>query len=346
MVWLGPRPETSEKVEPALEHAPHNGAVGRRQAWQTSAAVAAAAAWAESPPAAEAFRNDRILTAKKQTVPGIRSLYQKLEGLRDDLILIVEMEAGAESSRVNLGARPCDWYDGLDSKLDGELVLGEDPSGFGCEEFTNKADGKILLVPRGKCTFSKKIENAKAVGAKAVVVYDEKMSRMPLETQGLSGAVRSKGIAIRSAGDALTGGTYLLPVENGITIMTPEVKESVPKLDAAMISLTNGTSLVEAIKAGKAPRILDVRRADFSSGVDKFVKKDLKMLMKEMEFYGNTQRVSKDDMNDPILKTLKKDRDDLAAGVRSKDYAEIRRSFLSWNSHLDALGKWELAETY
>jgi hypothetical protein len=286
------------------------------------------------------------LTAKKQNVPGIRSLYQKLEGLRDDLVLIVEMEAGSESSRTKLEARPCDWYDGLDSKLDGELVLAEDPSGFGCEEFTKKADGKIVLVPRGKCTFSKKIENAKAAGAKAVVVYDEKMSRMPLETQGLSGAVRSKGIAIRSAGDALTGGTYLLPVENGMTIMAPEIKESPPKLDAAMISLRNGTSLVEAIKSGKAPRILDVRRADFSSGVDLFVKKDLKLLMKEMEQYSNTQRASKDDMNDPILKVLKKDRDDLSKGVKSKDYAEIHRSFLKWNSHLDALGKWELAEEY
>jgi len=351
MVWLGPRPETPEIQQDRVlgtQVAPvRSGAVGRRQVWQTSAAAAAAAAWVESPQAAEAFRNDRLLNAKNQIVPGIRTLYQKLEGLRDDLVLVVETEAGDASSRQNLGARPGDWFSGIDSSLDGELVLAEDPSGgFGCDDFTQKVDGKIVLIPRGKCTFQKKVENAKAAGAKAVVVYDEKISRMPLETQGLSGAVRSKGIAIRQAGDALTGGTYLLPVEKGITIMTPEIKESPPKLDAAMISLTNGTNLVQAVKAGKAPRIMDVRRADFDSGVDKFLKKDLKKLMLEMETYSLSQRLSKDDMNDPIIRVLKKDRDDLAKGVKAKDYAEIRRSFVSWNSHLDALGKWELAETY
>jgi len=357
MGWLGPRPETPEfhqghralKTQgehAAPEQAPHVGAHGRRQLWQASAAAAVAAAWVESPQEAEAFRNDRILNAKNQVVPGIRTLYQKLEGLRDDLYLIIEKEAGDKSSREYFEARPCEWYDGLDSKLDGELVVAEDPSGHGCDEFTNKVDDKIVLVPRGRCTFSKKVENAKAAGAKAVVVYDEKMSRMPLETQGLSGAVRSKGIAVRQAGDALTGGTYLLPVEKGMTIMAPENKESPPKLDAAMISLTNGTNLVEAVKAGKAPRILDVRRADFNTGVDQFIKKDLKKMIREMEEYSLAQRVSKDDMNDPILKVLKKDRDDLSKGVKAKDYAEIRRSFNSWSGHLDAVGRWDLAETY
>lgn len=356
MLWLGPQPQPPEKhqghrllgkhVEPAAkEQDPHVGAVGRRQLWQNSAVAVTAAAWMETPQAAVAFRNDRILNAKNQNVPEIRYLYQKLEGLRDDLILIVEMENGVESSRVNLEARPCDWYDGIDSKLDGELVLGTD-SGAGCNQFTEKVAGKIVVLPRGKCTFSKKVENAKAAGAKAVIVYDQKMSKQPLETSELTGAVRSKGIAVRQAGDALTGGTYLTLVERGITIIAPEDKQSIPTLDAAMISLTDGANLVEAITAGKAPRILDVRRADFSSGVDKFVKKDLKRLLGEMEVYSNCQRFSKSDMNDPILRVLKKDRDDLAKGVKSKDYAEIRRSFESWNSHLDTLGKWELAETY
>jgi len=358
--WLGPLPETPKthqghgvlggQIEDAApDEAPQVGAVGRRQVWQSSAAaaaVAAAATWVENPEAADAFRNDRILNAKSQNVPGIRTLYQKLEGLRDDLYLIVETEGGVASSREAWEARPCDWFDGIDNKFDGELVLAVDPSGFGCEEFTEKIEGKIAVVPRGKCTFSKKVENAKKAGAKSVVVYDEKMSRMPLETQDLSGAVRSKGIAVRQAGDALTGGTYLLPVEKGMTIMAPEDSAAKPELDAAMVSLTNGTNLVQLIKAGKAPRVMDVTRSDFSSGVDKFLKKDLKILLKEMENYSNAQRVSKDDMNDPILKVLKKDRDDLAKGTKDKNYAEIVRAFKSWNSHLDKLGKWDLAETY
>jgi len=126
-----------------------------------------------------------------------------------------------------------------------------------------------------------------------------------------------------------------------------EKGDSKPEIDGAMISLTNGTSLVEALKEGKKARVLDVKRFDFNSdGIDLFIKKDLKKMLNEMEIFGNTIRVSKDDMQDPILKTLKKDRTDFAAAVKAKDYSEIRSTFARWNEHLDKLAQWELYELF
>eukprot|EP00415_Alexandrium_ostenfeldii_P002723 UN2723 len=69
-------------------------------------------------------------------------------------------------------------------------------------------------------------------------------------------------------------------------------------------------------------------------------------MLNEMEIFGLTMRVSKDDMQDAILKTLKKDRTDFANAVRAKDYAAIRQTFASWNSHLDKLGQWDLYELF
>mmetsp|Transcript_76669 Transcript_76669/g.211800 ORF Transcript_76669/g.211800 Transcript_76669/m.211800 type:complete len:388 (-) Transcript_76669:162-1325(-) len=347
-LWLGPVGSSSpldNGSENAVATLPSECETGRRQVWQKSAAAAASAFWAFSPEAAEAFRADRILNGKKSYVPTIRLAYQKLEGLRDDLYLDVELEQGNADSRVRFPARPADWFSGRDSSLDGPLVLVNDPTGFGCEEFTEKVDG-VALIPRGRCPFEKKMRNAMNAGAKAVIVYDEKMSKQPLETQGKSGAVRSKGIATREPGDALYGGVSIIPVERGKTLMGVDKGEETPALDAAMISRTNGTDLVKLLKEGGQPRILDVKRFSFNDGIDAFIKKDLKKMLIEMEIYSNLQRVSKDDMQDPILKTLKKDREAFAAAVRSKDYGEFQRTFAEWNSHLDTLGKWDLKELF
>mmetsp|Transcript_38923 Transcript_38923/g.105403 ORF Transcript_38923/g.105403 Transcript_38923/m.105403 type:complete len:387 (-) Transcript_38923:93-1253(-) len=344
--WLGPadRPTVAKDTEEAGVA----GRLGRRELWRESAAAAAAALWAAHPEDAEAFRNDRILNAKTSYVPTIRGFYQKLEGLRDDLYLDVELETGNADSRVRYAARPADWYSGLDKNLDGPLILASDESGYGCKEFQEKIDG-VALIPRGRCTFSEKIKNARQAGAKAVIIYDEKMSKQPLELQQKSGMVRSKGIATRQAGDALYGGVAILPVEKGKTIIgydKGEKGEPQPELDAAMIGLKNGTTLVDAIKEGKKPRVLDVKRFTFGEGIDDFIKRDLKKMLNEMEIFGLTMRVSKDDMQDAILKTLKKDRTDFANAVRAKDYAAIRQTFASWNSHLDKLGQWDLYELF
>lgn len=298
--------------------------------------------WSASPQDAQAFRSDRILNARKKYVPKIRQYYQKLEGLRDDLYL--EIELADQGQRVTYAARPADWYDGLDSKMDGPLALPTDDEGFGCSEYTGKA-GRVVLVPRGRCTFVTKVNQAKAAGARSVVMWDEKMSKQPIETQGKVGAVRSKGTATRDAGDALTGGASLQPKENGITIMAPEPGTPAPSIDAVMISFTNGTELLAALKSGDA-RVLDVKRFDFTSNIDLFIKKDLKKMVNEMEIFSNTMRESKDDFKDPILLLLKKDREDFVAAVNSKDYGRIRTAFQKWNDDLDPMAKWDLTETF
>merc|ERR1719210_3025877 len=117
----------------------------------------------------------------------------------------------------------------------------------------------------------------------------------------------------------------------GKTIIGVEKDQTPPSLDAAMISLANGTKLIQAVKNGDEPRILDVQRAKFSNGIDDFIKKDLRKLLNEMELYGDTMRISKDDMQDPILRTLKKDRDAFAAAVKAKNYGETRNTFKQWN---------------
>jgi len=340
--------------------APHAGAAGagaglaaegsepqgseRRQLLSAGlAAATGVAAWAQAPGAAEAFRADRILNAKKKYVPKIRLFYQKLEGLRDDIYLDVEFKA--DGSRVRYAARPADWYDGLDSKMDGPVALHTDEN-FGCDPYPTRVTGMVVLVPRGRCPFAQKVEMAMAAGAKSVIVWDEKMSNEPLEVQGKVGAVRSKGIASRSAGDALSGGVYLVPRERGVTIMAPETGVQNPAIDAVMITLRNGTDMVNSIRDGNKVTVLDVKRFDFSENINQFCKKELKKMLNEMEIYSTSQRLDKDDFSDPIIKILANDRAAFEKAVRAKDYAMIRSSFKQWNNHLDPLGKWELTEVF
>eukprot|EP00931_Biecheleriopsis_adriatica_P067716 TRINITY_DN41799_c0_g1_i1.p1 TRINITY_DN41799_c0_g1~~TRINITY_DN41799_c0_g1_i1.p1 ORF type:complete len:385 (+),score=101.24 TRINITY_DN41799_c0_g1_i1:29-1183(+) len=340
--WLeASRPKVESQGEAAAPGA-FEPKLGRRLAMQESSAAAAAALWAVQPEEADAFRSDRIANGKTTIMPKIRKLYQRLEGLRDDLFLQIELEAGR---RVTYQARVAEWYSGLDGKLDGPLrISGVADDKFGCKPFTIEA-GSVALIARGKCTFAQKVANAKAAGAKSVIVYDEKMSKAPLDQQSRTGRVTSKGIATRSSGDALSG-TGTVPTERGYTIMSLEPEEPKPQLDAVMIPRLNGTELVEAIDKGGQPRVLDVKRFKFEEQIDTFIQKDLKNLLKVMEAYSVLMRVSKDDFKDPILGVLAKDREALEKAVLAKDYAEIRRTYQVWMDHLDPLAKFDLGETF
>lgn len=316
---------------------------GRRLLLQESALAGTAALWALQPEEAEAFRQDRIFNAKQTLVPKIRKYYQKLEGLRDDLILQVELEAG---NRVDFSARPAEWWSGIDSKFDGYLVSpGVLDARYGCTPYTVQSGG-VALVARGICSFAQKVQMAQAAGAKSIIVFDEKMSKAPLEQQNKTGRVISKGIATYQAGDALSGAATV-PVEKGMTIMSFPAEVGKPEVDGAMIPRQNGTSVFDALQNGLKPKVLDVKRAKFEDGIERFIKKDLPKLMTAMEGYSLIQRVSKADMSEPIVAQLKADRLEFEQAVKSRDYGEIRRTFKNWNDHLDPeIGTWELTESF
>lgn len=314
--------------------------LGRRHLWGAGLSVAAVAALSEP---ADAFRTDRLLNAKSRYVPRIRKAYQKLEGLRDDIY--IEFEFEDKSDRFLAEARVADWYDGVDRKMTGQLALPTDEDGFGCGEYMSPVTGMVVLVPRGRCYFKQKIVQAQKAGAKAVVVWDERMSNMDFATQNKKGMTRSKGIATRKAGDALSGGVAIVAKENGVTIMAPN-DGNPPPLDAVMINLANGTAVRDFLKDGGKPRITDVERFDFTSNIDRFIKKDLKNMLEDMKVFGMSMRMSKDDVNDPIIGILDKCQKDFEAAVRSKDYGKIRSTFDAWNKELDPLGQWTLSETF
>ncbi|CAE7233099.1 erkA [Symbiodinium sp. CCMP2592] len=318
----------------------HTASPGRRSVLQESAAAATAAMWL-MPEEAEAFRVDRIFNAKQQLVPKIRKYYQKLEGLRDDLLLQVELAAG---SRVEFRARPAEWFSGVDNKFDGTFqVVGQLDGKYGCTPYKLEA-GSIALVARGICTFEQKAQMAKAAGAKAIIVYDEKMSKAPLEQQNRTGRVASKGIQSYQAGDALSGASSAA-VEKGMTLMMGD--QGKPDLDGCMITRANGTALVDSINNGFQPKVLDVKRSRFEDGIDRFIKKDLPKLSTAMDGYSLIQRVSKTDPNEPIVNQLKADQKEFEKAVRSKDYGEIRKTWKKWNSDLDqTVGVWDLAEVF
>jgi len=320
---------------------------GRRRLLQDAALPAGVAAglWAVQPDEVQAFRGDRILNAKGDLVPKIRKYYQRLEGLRDDLMLECEVQAGNTSSRVKYLARVSTWYSGLDSILDGPLSIsgfGMGDAKYGCTAYTVEP-GSVALIARGRCTFEQKMQFARAAGAKSIIVFDERISRMPLDQQNKTGLVRSKGIATRRQGDAMTGASTV-PVENGMTILDVPPESPKPAIDAVMISRINGTQLYNAVVDGLKPRVLDVKRLKFEDGIDRFIKKDLNKLLKGMESYSLSQRLSKDDIKDPVVTKLAKDRDEFEKAVRAKDYGGFRSAFKKWNSHLDQLGQWELTE--
>jgi len=304
--------------------------------------VGASALWLAEPEDAIAFRSDRILNGKSSIVPKIRARYQKLEGLRDDINLVIQKDA----ERFVFQARPAEWYSGLGSSLDGPLSfagLGEQR--FGCNPFTVEA-GTVVLLIRGRCTFGKKMKYAKESGAKSVIMLDEKMSKLPFTQQNLTGLVRSKGVSVRAAGDALTGASSV-PYERGITVMSNNpLDDPKPELDAAMVNIANGTVLFGAVKSGEKIKVLDVQRFKFEDNIDKYIKKDLPKLLKDMQSYGLLQRIAKDDLFDPIIKILEKLQNNFEEAVKSKNYGEIRRTFKAWNEKLDNLGQWDLAETF
>lgn len=320
----------------------------RRQLLAGSGAIASGALWAAAPEDADAFRIDRIQNAKATYVPKIRKYYQKLEGLRDDIYLITDVG----DRRLKIGSRAADWNKGIDRLLVGDikLVPGADNMA-GCNPFAEEPSvkGSIVLIPRGKCTFNEKVKHAEAAGAKAVIVYDQKISSAPPEKQGKTGATRSKSQATRAAGDALSGGVALLPFEQGITIMSVDSKDpdaSKPGLDAVMINLINGTDIAESLQKGVPAQVTGVDRFEFKDGIDRFIKKDLPKMLAEMEVLGNTLRISKDDMNDPIIKVLKKSREGFAAAVKAKDYGQIQVAWDNWQRDLTAEGNFGLTEFF
>lgn len=316
------------------------------------AAAASVAAWAAAPEEAHAFRENRIQNAKATYTPKIRRFYQELFGFRDDIYLQMEMKKGDVSSRVFYQTRPASWNAGSDSKFDGEIAFANDAQGFensdvgfGCGPITG-VEGKVLFMKRGKCSFSEKMEFAKAAGAKSVVVYDTKIAKMDIRTSNI-GVSRSLAVGVRAQGDALSGSNIFTPYEQGVTAMTVEKGKDSPIIEAVMMSRVNGTDIVTAFEAGDAPRILDVKRFDrVSSGIDEFIQqKKLKKMLNEMEVYGNTMREAKDDFSDPIIKELKGYRESFGDAVRKKDLAKARSSFMTWYDRLDPIGKYNLLES-
>lgn len=319
----------------------------RRHVLAASGLVSSSALWAGAPEKADAFRIDRLQNAKATYVPKIRKYYQTLEGLRDDLYLITDLSDG---TRLKIGSRPAEWNKGIDRLLVGDLMLVPDEDNrAGCKPFaeTPSVKGAVVLIPRGKCTFADKVRNAEAAGAKSVVVYDQKISKQPIDKQNKVGATRSKSQATRAAGDALSGGVGILPIEQGVTIMAVDPKSSDasrPGVDSAMISLINGTSIADLLESGGSARVTGVDRFEFKDGIDGFIKRDLPKLVAEMEVLGNTLRISKDDMNDPIIKILKTSRTQFRDAVKSKDYGQIEAAWAKWQSDLGEEGSFSILE--
>eukprot|EP00403_Amphidinium_massartii_P038255 CAMPEP_0178453294 /NCGR_PEP_ID=MMETSP0689_2-20121128/44732_1 /TAXON_ID=160604 /ORGANISM="Amphidinium massartii, Strain CS-259" /LENGTH=393 /DNA_ID=CAMNT_0020079119 /DNA_START=67 /DNA_END=1245 /DNA_ORIENTATION=- len=313
--WVSPSGPTDDAGKPPA--APADDGTGRRAL--VSGIATAGSVWSALPDEAAAFREDRILNAKDRYGPKMRALYQKLEGLRDDLVLTILQEDGV---RYEINARPADWFDGVDRNLIGPLVI---PPEFekccGAAESQYVKGGGVMLVPRGRCSFSKKATYAKSAGAKGMILYDQRVTKQPEETQGITGAVRSKSMATRAAGDALTGGAALQPYEKGVTIMAHDPLAPGPNIGAAMVNLKNGTDLVSYVQNGGKAEIVRVQRLEFFEGIDTFIKKDLKAMIREMNVFGLSMRASKDDLKDPIVKILEKDQKDFKAAVESKDYA-------------------------
>jgi len=306
----------------------------------------AAVSWPIRGEPAEAFRIDRIKNAQKTYGPKIRANYQKLAGLRDDIKLEVEVEGITE--RYVFQARVAEWYDGVSRNLIGSLVLPpSNDDNHGCKEYDGgSVAGKVVIMARGKCDFATKVKLAKAAGAKAAIVYDDAISLIE-ETVGtnLTGAVRSKGIAVRGAGDGLSGGTYLVPRKKGMTVMAPPEGQSPPQLGAVMLVAENGTTIVDALKSGGKAEVTDVFPCQFKDGIDQYIKKDLKRIVAEMEILGNTMRISKDDLKDPIIRQLASARDKFEKAVKAKEYGKSIAAFNDWLEVLPPEGKFPLTET-
>ncbi|CAE7850581.1 erkA, partial [Symbiodinium necroappetens] len=234
-----------------------------------------------------------------------------------------EIETATFQHDSKYEARPAEWFSGVDNKFDGTFqVVGQLDAKYGCTPYKLEA-GSIALVARGICTFEQKAQMAKEAGAKAIIVYDEKMSKAPLEQQNRTGRVASKGIQSYQAGDALSGASSAA-LEKGMTLMMGD--QGKPDLDGCMITRANGTALVDSINNGFQPKVLDVKRSRFEDGIDRFIKKDLPKLSTAMDGYSLIQRVSKTDPNEPIVNQLKADLKDFEKAVRSKDYGEIRKT--------------------
>jgi len=338
--WLGLSPSSGSDAPIDAEST----SSGRRQVLSggtvAAASIVAAGAWVAAPEDALAFRADRIYNAKANVVPSIRQAYQKIEGFRDDIFVKVQVSTGEIFS---FPSRPADWYDGRDGQFKGNIFLA--PDGAGCTPYdAEAAKGAIVLVARGKCKFAQKMKIAKDAGAKAVIVYDVKTSRMEKFDDGVGGGLAAR----RSLGASPnTGGVAIAEGVKGVTIMAVDPKSADPKPDigAVMIDLDNGTAVTNVIKNGGTAKVLGTDRFEFKEGIDEFIKnKELKKMMNQMEIYSNVQRMAKDDMSDPILTVLGKDRKLFKKAVEDKDYAAIRNTFAAWNGHLDPLGKWELTE--
>jgi subtilisin family serine protease len=109
-------------------------------------------------------------------------------------------------------------------------VTAWDSSGLGCTALpAGVASGKILLIQRGTCYFSVKVQNARTAGAAAVIVYNQ--------------AVESDG----------TGGDYLIAMDltmsDAATELTASQLTAIANLPALFVSYANGQTLLGSVGA-------------------------------------------------------------------------------------------------
>ncbi len=85
------------------------------------------------------------------------------------------------------------------------LAIGliETENGDGCDPFKTDATGFIVIVQRGNCTFSQKINNAAKAGAIALIIYNNAPGPMGMNADGV---IPTVGIE-QTAGQAILGFT-------------------------------------------------------------------------------------------------------------------------------------------
>ncbi len=107
---------------------------------------------------------------------------------------------GAPSASLDSAIGPLAYVDG--ESLDGQnRACGALPA--------NSLNGKVALIERGNCTFSDKVDNAAAAGARAVIVFNQTLSENPesggenIVNMSVSGTTIPSVFVTRSSGLAL-----------------------------------------------------------------------------------------------------------------------------------------------
>lgn len=84
----------------------------------------------------------------------------------------------------------------------------------GCKEYQTPATGFIVIVQRGNCTFSQKIQNAANAGANALIIYNNAPGELGMNADG---AIPTVGI-VQEAGQALLAFTGEHPEDIAVAI--------------------------------------------------------------------------------------------------------------------------------